>query len=99
MKWHDRLSPFRNLVVTLVDEIKMKVNKLIQLLEQLNIPPDTTILEYTPRGISVYWSEWNVIYDQRYFDNEDQAVDYFIQLLNNSSPQFKQFHKEHQDMF
>ncbi len=91
----------------------MKVNKLIQLLEQLNIPeffyninddgtentPDTTILEYTPRGISVYWSEWNVIYDQRYFDNEDQAVDYFIQLLNNSSPQFKQFHKEHQDMF
>lgn len=35
----------------------------------------------------------------RYFDNEDQAVDYFIQLLNNSSPQFKQFYKEHQDMF
>ena len=91
----------------------MKVNRLIQLLEQLNIhkffyninndgtesTPDTTILDYTPRGISVYWSERNVIYDKRYFEDEDQAVDYFIELLNNSSPHFKQFYKEHQDMF
>lgn len=91
----------------------MNVKELKQLLVENHIPkntynidddgtpltPVTIALEYTPRGISVYWTERNEIYDKRYFDNEGQAVEYFAYLLRDTSMVFKHFYDEYQDMF
>ncbi len=91
----------------------MNVKELTQLFVENHIPKNTynidddgtpltpviIALEYTPRGISVYYTERNEIYGKRYFDNEGQAVKYFAYLLRDTSMAFKQFYKEHQDIF
>lgn len=91
----------------------MNVKELKQLLVESHIPkntyniaddgtpltPVTIALDYTPRGISVYYTERNEIYGNRYFDNEGQAVEYFAYLLRDTSMIFKQFYNEHQDVF
>ena len=91
----------------------MNVKELTQLLVENHIPkntyniaddgtpltPLTIAWDYTPIGISVYCTERNEIYGNRYFDNEGQAVEYFAYLLRDTSMVFKYFYDEHQDMF
>lgn len=91
----------------------MNIKELKQLLVENHIPkiaynidkdgtpltPVTIALEYTPNGISVYWTERNEIYENLYFDNEGEAVEYFANLLKDTSKTFKQFYNEHPDIF
>ena len=59
------------------------------------ITPGTIILKRVSTGASVYWTERNEIYEQRYFKDEDKAVSYFLFLLEGSSNTYRKYVLEH----
>lgn len=61
------------------------------------IVPGTILLDSTSEGFSVYWTERNEVYDQQYIKNEQDAVDYFLQLLEGSSKAYRKYVAEHNE--
>lgn len=60
-----------------------------------HIIPGTIILEHTPRGICVYWEERDEVYDEKFFDDEHESVEYFLYLLSRGSRNYRKYLKEH----
>lgn len=59
------------------------------------ITPGTIVMERVSNRISVYWMERNEVYEQRYFENETEAVLYFLFLLEGSSNTYRRYVLEH----
>lgn len=59
------------------------------------ITPGTIILKRVSTGVSVYWTERNEVYEQRYFEDEAEAVSYFLFLLEDSSNTYRRYVLEH----
>ena len=59
------------------------------------ITPGTIILKRVLIGFSIYWTERNEIYEQRYFKDEAEAVSYFLFLLKGSSNTYRRYVLEH----
>lgn len=52
------------------------------------------VLESTPKGICVYYTERYVDYDVEYFKEEEDAVKHFLNLLEGLSISYKNYLKE-----
>lgn len=52
------------------------------------------VLESTPRGICVYYTERHVDYEREYFQEEEEAVKHFLSLLEGLSIDYKKYLKE-----
>jgi len=59
------------------------------------ITPGTIIIERVSNRFSVYWTERNEVYEQRYFEDEAEAVSYFLFLLEGSSNTYHRYVLEH----
>lgn len=59
------------------------------------ITPGTIIIERVSNRFSVYWTERNEVYEQRYFEDEAEAVSYFLFLLEDSSNIYRRYVLEH----
>ena len=59
------------------------------------ITSGTIILKRVSTGFSVYWTERNEIYEQHYFEDEAEAVSYFLFLLEGSSNTYRKYVLEH----
>lgn len=59
------------------------------------ITPGTIIIERVSNRFSVYWTERNEVYEQRYFKDEAEAVSYFLFLLKGSSNTYRRYVLEH----
>lgn len=59
------------------------------------ITPGTIIIERVSNRFSVYWTERNEVYEQRYFEDEAEAVSYFLFLLEDSSNTYRRYVLEH----
>lgn len=59
------------------------------------ITSGTIILKRVSTGFSVYWTERNEVYEQRYFEDEAEAVSYFLFLLEGSSNTYRKYVLEH----
>lgn len=59
------------------------------------ITPGTIIIERVSNRFSVYWTERNEVYEQRYFEDEAEAVSYFLFLLEGSSNTYRRYVSEH----
>ena len=59
------------------------------------ITPGTIIIERVSNRFSVYWIERNEVYEQRYFEDEAEAVSYFLFLLEGSSNTYRKYVMEH----
>lgn len=59
------------------------------------ITPGTIIIERVSNRLSVYWTERNEVYEQRYFEDEAKAVSYFLFLLEGSSNTYRKYVLEH----
>ena len=59
------------------------------------ITPGTIIIERVSNRFSVYWIERNEVYEQRYFEDEAEAVSYFLFLLEGSSNTYRKYVLEH----
>ena len=59
------------------------------------ITPGTIIIERVSNRFSVYWTERNEVYEQRYFEDEAEAVSYFLFLLEGSSNTYRKYVLEH----
>lgn len=55
------------------------------------ITPGTIIIERVSNRLSVYWTERNEVYEQRYFEDEAEAVSYFLFLLECSSNTYHKY--------
>ena len=69
----------------------MNIEELKEFLHQIGVPkssynidsdgtlisPGTIIIERVVNRLSVYWTERNEVYEQRYFEDEAEAVSYF----------------------
>ena len=55
------------------------------------IVPGTIILERIPKGFSVYWTERNEVFEQRDIGDEQEAVNYFLHLLEGSSKAYRKY--------
>ncbi|WP_277293337.1 hypothetical protein [Veillonella montpellierensis] len=51
------------------------------------------VLESTPKGICVYYTERYVDYEIKYFKEEETAVKYFLYLLEGLSTDYKNYLK------
>ena len=83
----------------------MNIEELKEFLHQIGIPkrsynidsdetvitPGTIILKRVSTGGSVYWTERNEVYEQRYFEDEAEAVSYFLFLLEGSSNTYRRY--------
>lgn len=59
------------------------------------IVPGTIIFERTPKGFSVYWTERNEVFEQRDIADEQEAVNYFLHLLEGSSKAYRKYIADH----
>lgn len=59
------------------------------------IVPGTIIIEKIPKGFSVYWTERNEVFEQRDIADEQEAVDYFLRLLEGSSKAYRKYIEDH----
>ena len=59
------------------------------------ITPGTIIIERVSNRFSVYWTERNEVYEQRYFEDEAEAISYFLFLLEGSSNTYRKYVLEH----
>ena len=59
------------------------------------ITPGTIVIERVSNRLSVYWTERNEVYEQRYFEDEAEAVSYFLFLLEGSSNTYRRYVLEH----
>lgn len=87
----------------------MNIEELKEFLHQIGIPkssynidskgtvitPGTIIIERVSNRFSVYWTERNEVYEQRYFEDEAEAVSYFLFLLEGSSNTYRKYVLEH----
>ena len=87
----------------------MNIEELKEFLHQIGIPkssynidsegtvitPGTIIIERVSNRFSVYWTERNEVYEQRYFEDEAEAVSYFLSLLEGSSNTYRRYVLEH----
>lgn len=55
------------------------------------ITPGTIVIEQVSNGLSVYWTEHNEVFEQRYFEDEAEAVSYFLLLLEGSSNTYRRY--------
>ena len=55
------------------------------------ITPGTILIERVSNRLSVYWTERNEVYEQRYFEDEAEAVSYFLFLLEGSSNTYRKY--------
>ena len=83
----------------------MNIKELKEFLHQIGIPkssyhidsegtvitPGTIIIERVSNRLSVYWIERNEVYEQRYFEDETEAVSYFLFLLEGSSNTYRRY--------
>ena len=87
----------------------MNIAELKEFLHQIGVPkssyniagdgtviiPGTIIIECISNRLSVYWTERNEVYEQRYFEDEAEAVSYFLFLLEGSSNKYHKYVLEH----
>ena len=87
----------------------MNIEELKEFLHQIGVPkssynidsdetlisPGTIIIERVANRLSVYWTERNEVYEQRYFEDEAEAVSYFLFLLEGSSNTYRKYVLEH----
>ena len=87
----------------------MSIEALKEFLHQIGVPkssynidsegtvitPGTIIIERVSNRLSVYWTERNEVYEQRYFEDEAEAVSYFLFLLEGSSNTYRKYVLEH----
>ncbi len=87
----------------------MNIEELKEFLHQIGVPkssynidsegtvitPGTIIIERVSNRLSVYWTERNEVYEQRYFEDEAEAVLYFLFLLEGSSNTYRKYVLEH----
>lgn len=87
----------------------MNIEELKEFLHQIGVPkssyninrdgtvitPGTIIIERVSNRFSVYWIERNEVYEQRYFEDEAEAVLYFLFLLEGSSNTYRKYVLEH----
>ena len=59
------------------------------------ITPGTIIIERVSNRFSVYWIERNEVYEQRYFEDEAEAVSYFLFCLKVGSNTYRKYVLEH----
>lgn len=87
----------------------MNIEELKEFLHQIGVPkssynidhdggvitPGTIVIERVSSRLSVYWTERNEVYEQRYFEDEAEAVSYFLFLLEGSSNTYRKYVLEH----
>ena len=88
----------------------MSIEELKEFLHQIGVPkssynidsdgtliitPGTIIIERVSNRFSVYWTERNEVYEQRYFEDEAEAVSYFLFLLEDSFNTYHRYVLEH----
>lgn len=87
----------------------MNIKELKEFLHQMGVPrssynidsegtvitPGTIIIERVSNRFSVYWTECNEVCEQRYFEDEAEAVSYFLFLLEGSSNTYRKYVLEH----
>lgn len=87
----------------------MNIKELKEFLRQIGVPkslynidsegtvitPGTIIIERISNRFSVYWTERNEVYEQRYFEDEAEAVSYFLFLLEGSSNTYRKYVLKH----
>lgn len=88
----------------------MSIEELKEFLHQIGVPkssynidsdgtliitPGTIIIERVSNRFSVYWTERNEVYEQRFFEDEAEAVSYFLFLLEGSSNTYRKYVLEH----
>lgn len=87
----------------------MNIEELKEFLHRIGVPkssynidhegtviiPGTIIIERVANRFSVYWTERNEVYEQRYFEDEAEAVSYFLFLLEGSSNTYRKYGLEH----
>lgn len=59
------------------------------------ITPGTIVIELVSNRLSVYWTERNEVYEQRYFEDEAEAVSYFLFLLEGSSNTYRSWYRKY----
>lgn len=59
------------------------------------ITPGTIVIERVSNKLSVYWTEHNEVFEQRYFEDEAEAISYFLLLLEGSSNTYRRYVLEH----
>ena len=59
------------------------------------ITPGTIVIEQISNRLSVYWTERNEVYEQRYFEDEAEAVSYFLFLLEGSSNKYRSWYRKY----
>lgn len=59
------------------------------------ITPGTIVIEQISNRLSVYWTERNEVYEQRYFEDEAEAVSYFLFLLEGSSNTYRSWYRKY----
>lgn len=83
----------------------MNIKELKEFLHQIGLPRSsynidsdgtlittgTIIIERVSNRLSVYWTERNEVYEQRYFEDEAEAVSYFLFLLKGSSNTYHRY--------
>ena len=87
----------------------MNIEELKDFLHQIGVPkssynidsdetlisPETIIIERVANRLSVYWTECNEVYEQRYFEDEAEAVSYFLFLLEGSSNTYRSWYRKY----
>ena len=87
----------------------MNIEELKEFLHQIGVPkssynidsdetlisPETIIIERVANRLSVYWTERNEVYEQRYFEDEAEAVSYFLFLLEGSSNTYRSWYRKY----
>ena len=87
----------------------MNIKELKEFLYQIGVPkssyhidgegtvitPGTIIIERVSNRLSVYWTERNEVYEQRYFEDEAEAVSYFLFLLEGSSNTYRSWYRKY----
>ena len=59
------------------------------------ITPGTIVIEQISNRLSVYWTERNEVYEQRYFEDEAEAVSYFLFLLEGSFNTYRSWYRKY----
>ncbi len=87
----------------------MNIEELKEFLHQIGVPkssynidsdgtlisPGTIIIERVVNRLSVYWTERNEVYEQRYFEDEAEAVSYFLFLLEGRSNTYRSWYRKY----
>lgn len=76
--------------------LKIGVTKMLYNIENdgSEVSSGGVVLESTPRGICVYYTERHVDYEREYFQEEEEAVKHFLFLLEGLSIGYKKYLNE-----